>query len=226
MDKQSKIVRFVVAAGIIAAAVLAAFIMTSAVQAPSTVPSTASSAASSTYGQSAYNTADDTGKTAVKKQKVKKKKSRKPKGLSKKLPYIGLSAKYIDETWLGKHDEYDGKPIEGGQKEGAVTYTWTSDNGKNDPIFKAYVRDGKVIAVLRDNLYTDYWPGDIACKYPNLKATGRSTSEDTEVPPDVSDYSSPSAYADSEEEWFRDNGYKNPYDAAYAYWEEWGDYDC
>ena len=141
-----------------------------------------------------------------------------PSDLAEKLPYQGMNAFWIDQTWLGPHDEYDDVPIEGGQKEGATTYMWKAKNGTNDTIFYAYVRDYEVIAVSKGYSATDYWP-DLWGK-PDLYASGKARPPS--IPserPDPADYDDPDDYADDAEAWYTAHGSDDPYADAVEDWE-------
>ena len=77
--------------------------------------------------------------------------------VSGKLPYIGMPAELIDETWLGPVDEVD-DAVEGtGLLAGSVPHRWRARNGTGDLVFSAYVRDGEVLKVVKENLGKDYW---------------------------------------------------------------------
>ena len=137
--------------------------------------------------------------------------------LKNELPYIGLDESQIDATWLGKHDMFDSEPVSGGDKQGAVTYMWTARNGTDDVIFYAWVRDKKIIAVKHGLEGTDYWPEIRGM--PNLYATGQAKYRAPVPDEDPGDYDDPGEYADNAEDWFAEQGYEDPYNAAYEYWE-------
>ena len=143
-----------------------------------------------------------------------------PENLSSLLPYRGLSEQWIDDTWLGRHDAYDPNPCNEYRREGTTRYFWTARNGTGDVVFTAYMRDGVVVDTRRDNGWTDYWP-DID-GYPDLYASGRQNLPETRSAypdEDPTDYLSPDDYADNAADWFADQGYNDPWAAAYEYWE-------
>ncbi len=73
---------------------------------------------------------------------------------------------------------------------------------------------------MRCNRDRNYWPDGSAL--PDLDASGDLKPElqtpDGEFDP--VDYDSPEEYADDAEPWFAEHGYSDPWDAAYAYWED------
>lgn len=108
---------------------------------------------------------------------------------------------------------------------------------------------GKVTSVEKLLTSTNYWPtgsklpdlenGNFGLNKAALKKQEEERAEEekeakkskssskksvsTDTVPDPSDYGSATAYADSEQYWFRDHGYANPYDAAYDYFKSYGD---
>ena len=154
--------------------------------------------------------------------------------ISESLPYKGMDVAFIDETWLGEHDG-EGDAVGGtGSKAGSIPYYWLADNGTGDKVFTAYVRDGKVIAVNRDNSSTDYWRSeDGSYDYPDLDASGERVDGDGDgggdddddssahvTLEDPLDYDSPEEYADNAYKDFEALGSDDPWDDAYEYWED------
>lgn len=147
--------------------------------------------------------------------------------IAESMPYIGLPEELIDRTWLGEHDIVDEVIGGSGLLAGSVPYQWCAENGTDDIIFTAYVRDGEVIKVNKNMLWSNYWsvPDSFtSLDYPDLDASG----ERVEVEPlmgnreDPLDYDTPEEYADNAEDWFRANGSEDPWDEAYRYWEDNG----
>ena len=143
---------------------------------------------------------------------------------SDRMPFKGMSEKYIGSTWMGEPDEVS-EPSESGQYKGAVTYRWCAPNG--DVIYSATVFEGKVKGTSKIKNHTDYWmdPGSYFAgsrEFPNLEGTGEyiETSDGSIAREDPEDYSTPEEYADNAEDWFAQNSYDDPWDAAFEYWEE------
>lgn len=64
--------------------------------------------------------------------------------MSDRLPYKGMLAEYIDQTWLGPADEA-GEPLTSGKFKGGVPYYWRARNGTDDLVFTAYENNGEVV---------------------------------------------------------------------------------
>lgn len=152
----------------------------------------------------------------------------KPEGLSKKLPFVGLSETWIDQTWLGKHDESKNLPAEGAF-DARTIYYWNADNGTGDRVFSAQVENGEVTRVSKYNQRTDYWqdpddPSLLGNDFPNMKGTGRPVHVEPSEPmlPDPSDYANAEVYADAAEGYFEYHGSSDPWGDAVEHWEENG----
>lgn len=144
--------------------------------------------------------------------------------LSESLPYVDMPEEAIDATWLGPHDVMDPVILDGGLLEGSVPYRWCAENGSGDVVFTAYVRNGRVIKVNKDNSHTTYWRNQgeqTTFDLPDLHASG----EHVEVEPlegnmpDPLDYTNGEQYADAAEEWFRRHGSEDPWNDALDYWD-------
>lgn len=141
-----------------------------------------------------------------------------PADLADQLPYRGLAESYIDDSWLGPHDETAQVTY---RKAAATEYIWRSRNGLDDKVFSAYCADGQVIAVTRWRSGTTYWPS--VRGLPDLSADGSTRSDGAQASsdrPDPLDYSSPEEYADAAEPWFASQGSTDPWGDAYRYWED------
>ena len=143
--------------------------------------------------------------------------------IAEALPYENMPASLIDDTWLGAHDGTEGA-IGGTSKwAGATPYYWLAHNGTGDKVFEAYVRDGKVVRVIKDNVELDYWSeaGKLLSRnLPDLDAAGKRV-ERTRLPaklPDPADYDDPDSYAMDAEGYFREHGSEHPERDAEAYW--------
>ena len=147
--------------------------------------------------------------------------------ISESMPYVGMDAKFIDVTWMGEHDGEE-DVVEGGLKEGSVPYYWLADNDTGDKVFTAYVRDGEVIAVYKNNPSLDYWydpDSTLTLDYPDMDAAGDRPEDDDDDDadyPDPSDYDSADDYADNAEGDFEAAGSDDPWNDAYDYW--WDNY--
>ncbi len=101
--------------------------------------------------------------------------------VSEKLPYKGMPASVIDQTWLGPADEV-GEELDGGACKGGVPYYWHARNGTGDLVFIAYVKDDEVISVAKLNLSKNYW-GDgssvLGNDLPDLDASGETVNGGT-----------------------------------------------
>lgn len=181
---------------------------------------------SSADGSAAANDADDENEPEPRREHLP---TKNPDGIpiADSMPYIGLPEELIDKTWLGEHDIVDEVVGGSGLLAGSVPYRWCAENGTGDIVFTAYVRDGEVIKVNKNMLWSDYWsvPDSFtSLDYPDLDASG----ERVEVEPlignreDPLDYDTPEEYADNAEDWFRANGSEDPWDDAYRYWEDNG----
>ena len=138
--------------------------------------------------------------------------------VSGKLPYIGMPAELIDETWLGPADEV-ADAVEGtGLLAGSIPHRWRARNGTSDLIFSAYVRDGEVLKVVKENLGKDYWrqPGGAGTRdLPDLGGAGEQVgvSASPRVP-DPEDYDDAEDYANAAA------GAFGSWDAAHDHWLE------
>ena len=138
--------------------------------------------------------------------------------VSGKLPYIGMPAELIDATWLGPADEV-ADAVEGtGLLAGSVPYRWRAENGTDDLVFSAYVRDGEVLKVVKENLGKNYWkqPGSaVAHDFPDLGGTGGQVGGSTSPRvPDPEDYDDAEDYANAAASAF------GSWDAAHDHWLE------
>lgn len=146
--------------------------------------------------------------------------------IAETLPYKGMPASLIDDTWLGEHDGTE-EPLDSGNWSGATPYYWIAHNGTGDKVFTAYVLDGKVAKIIKWDLYKDYWsiPGESATRdLPDLYAAGERV-ERPKLPaklPDPADYTDPDLYAMDAEDYFREHGSENPTRDAENYW--WDNY--
>lgn len=144
--------------------------------------------------------------------------------VAESMPYKGMPARLIDDTWMGPHDLV-GEPVAGGLIEGATPYRWCAENGTGDVIYTAYVLGGEVVKVQKDMPWSNYWAEEgsvVLREYPDLDASGERVESDPIVPsspPDPTGYASPEEYADNVEDWFRSNGSADPWNDAYVYWE-------
>lgn len=146
--------------------------------------------------------------------------------LSDSLPYTGMSADLIDETYLGAHDD-EGDIVEGGSKEGSFPYYWLAYNGE-DRIFTAYVDidTNRVVGTFRNNTDKDYWYDESSGEVldlPNLDGEGERAEDDEDVPlrlESPSKYDDPGDFADANEDYFEAQGYDDPWDEAYTYWND------
>lgn len=144
------------------------------------------------------------------------------KSIAEGLPFKDMDGSLIDQTWLGEHDEM-GEPIDGGLFAGGISYTWNAQNGTDDAVFSAIVVDGRVAKVSKCNMGRNYWavPGSLSGReLPDRTASGAQvdTSAAGRQPEDPTDYDSPEAYADNNEDAFRANGAEDPWQSAYDYW--------
>lgn len=145
------------------------------------------------------------------------------KAISEGLPFKDMDTSLIDQTWLGVHDE-KGEIISGGSLfSGGTPFYWRAQNGTDDLVFEAIVRDGRVIKVSKFNQGRNYWavPGQILGRdLPDRTASGAMVEKGSldVVPDDPTDYASPKEYADNNETAFASNGASDPWQSAYDYW--------
>lgn len=145
------------------------------------------------------------------------------KAIAEGLPFKDMDSSLIDQTWLGVHDE-EGEVISCGSLfSGGTPYYWRAQNGTDDVVFGAIVRDGRVIKVSKYNQGSNYWavPGQILGRdLPDRTASGAMVDKGTldAVPDDPTDYASPDEYADNNEAAFASNGASDPWQSAYDYW--------
>ena len=138
--------------------------------------------------------------------------------VSGELPYIGMPAELIDATWLGPADEV-ADAVEGtGLLAGSIPYRWHARNGTGDLVFSAYVRDGVVLKVVKENLGKDYWkqPGSAVTRdFPDLGGEGEQVGGGASPRvPDPEDYDDAEDYADAAA------GAFGSWDAAHDHWLE------
>lgn len=138
--------------------------------------------------------------------------------VSDKLPYIGMPAELIDATWLGPADEV-ADAVEGtGLLAGSIPYRWRAENGTGDLVFTAYVRDGEVLKVVKENLGKDYWkqPGSAVSRdFPGLGSEGKQVGGGASPRvPDPEDYDDAEDYANAAA------GAFGSWDAACDHWLE------
>ena len=167
-------------------------------------------------------------------------------GISEKLPFSGMSEELISETWLGAPDR---KSLANSKDLAMQKYDWLSTNGKKEPVFSAYVKNGLVQRVQKWYTQTDYWydsktksykkfpdrgaSGSAVKNYSSSGGTssrsksggssaGTSSSGATSKTPkeDPLDYSTPEEYADNAEDDFKSNGSTDSWNDAYRYWED------
>lgn len=137
--------------------------------------------------------------------------------VSGKLPYIGMPAELIDATWLGPADEV-ADAVEGtGLLAGSAPYRWRAENGTDDLVFTAYVRDGEVLKVVKENLCKDYWkqPGSAVTRdFPDLGGEGEQVGGASSRVPDPEDFDDAEDYANAAASAF------GSWDAAHDHWLE------
>lgn len=138
--------------------------------------------------------------------------------VSGKLPYIGMPAELIDETWLGPADEV-ADAVEGtGLLAGSVPHRWRARNGTGDLVFSAYVRDGEVLKVVKENLGKDYWkqPGSAVTRdFPDRGGEGGQVGGGASPRvPDPEDFDDAEDYANAAA------GAFGSWDAAHDHWLE------
>ena len=144
-----------------------------------------------------------------------------------KLPYKGMRASLIDSTWLGEHEGTDTLVVTEKTRYFEVgtyqVYYWYSKNGKNDVVFTAYAKDGKVGRVVKGLSGTDYWPSYGGL--PDLYATGTkrqstTSSSNAGARPDPSDYEDVEEFVADLKDWQRKTGdTSSSYDDPYDEWE-------
>lgn len=137
--------------------------------------------------------------------------------VSDELPYISMPAELIDATWLGPADEV-ADAVEGtGLLAGSVPHRWRARNGTGDLVFTAYVRDGEVLKVVKENLGKDYWkqPGSAVSRdFPDLGGEGGQVGGGSPHVPDPEDYDDAEDYANAAA------GAFGSWDAAHDHWLE------
>ena len=121
--------------------------------------------------------------------------------VSDELPYISMPAELIDATWLGQADEV-ADAVEGtGLLAESVPHRWRARNGTGDLVFTAYVRDGEVLKVVKENLGKDYWkqPGSAVSRdFPDLGGEGGQVGGGASPHvPDPEDYDDAKDYANA-----------------------------
>ncbi len=139
-----------------------------------------------------------------------------------RLPYVGMSGDLIDATWLGPASGV-GDKTEGGKFAGSTPYYWRAQNGTNDLVFSAYVKDGEVVMVAKFNTSKNYWGSAggssvLSRELPDLYASGETVEKDASAAqdgkPDADGWDDPDDYAKANADAF------DSYDAAYDYWLE------
>ncbi|MDO4848251.1 MAG: hypothetical protein Q4B45_00560 [Coriobacteriia bacterium] len=134
--------------------------------------------------------------------------------VSDKLPYKGMPAEYIDQTWLGPADEM-GDRISGGKYSGGAPYYWCARNGTDDLVFAAYVKDGEVAGVAKFNLGKNYWDG--GSEYPDLEASGEAADKHGSAQAAKPD---PDGWDDAEDYANANSSYFKSWEEAHDYWLE------
>lgn len=134
--------------------------------------------------------------------------------VSDKLPYKGMPAEYIDQTWLGPADEM-GDQISGGKYNGGTPYYWRARNGTDDLVFAAYVKDSEVAGVAKFNLGKNYWDG--GSEYPDLEASGEAVGKHDFAQAAKPD---PDGWDDAEDYANANSSYFNSWEEAHDYWLE------
>ncbi len=139
--------------------------------------------------------------------------------VSGRLPYKGMPAEHIYQTWLGPADEV-GEQITGGKLKGSTPYYWNARNGTDDRVFAAYVKNGEVIGVTKFNLGKNYW-GDgssvVSSDLPDLEASGESVGKNgssSTAKPDPDGWDDAEDYANANSSRF------TSWDEAYEFWLE------
>lgn len=141
--------------------------------------------------------------------------------LKNKIPFDGMSEKYINSTAAGNADKHESKYVRGsGSKPGynLDKYYWYSDNDKDMVLF-VECKDGKVTDV-RKYYESTYWTADGMPKFwatRPARTTKKKTSTKKEDPYNVNDY------YDSED--FYDDNYDDfwDYEDAEDYYNEYHD---
>lgn len=144
------------------------------------------------------------------------------KSLATRIPYEGMSEKYIDSTACGTHDEYKSKKRSVNRKTVYEhKYIWYADNGADIPLI-VICEEGEVKSVTR--YYLDmYWTSD---GMPNFSAERKSGSsglgkENRNDPYDVHDYDDPDDFANEWAEEFGDGDFEDGWDDAWDYWQDY-----
>ncbi len=139
--------------------------------------------------------------------------------VSGKLPYKGMPAAYINQTWLGPADEI-GERVSGGKLDGATPYYWRARNGTGDLVFIAHVNNDEVVDVSKMNTGKNYW-GDGSSRFgrglPDLEASGESVDKKSSQPSEKPD---PDGWDDAEDYADANSGSFRSWDEAYDYWLE------
>ena len=139
--------------------------------------------------------------------------------VSGRLPYKGMPASLIGETWLGPADEV-GETLSCGKFKGSKPYKWYSRDGKHFLVFTAYVNDSEVLKVEKSGLKKSYWyDGTVTGRdLPDLYGTGEDATESAKKTiPDPDGWDDPDDYAEDCSEYFGSRA------EAYEYWcEEMG----
>lgn len=139
--------------------------------------------------------------------------------VSDRLPYKGMPAEYIDQTWLGPADEV-GDQISRGKYKGGAPYYWRARNGTDDLVFAAYVKDDEVAGVAKFNLGKNYWGGGSSAfsnEFPDLEASGEAVGKHDSAQAAKPD---PDGWDDAEDYANANFSYFNSWDEAYEYWLE------
>ena len=137
--------------------------------------------------------------------------------LGDRLPYKGMPAEYIDQTWLGPADDV-GEQLTGGKFKGGTPYYWHARNGTGDLVFTAYVKNGEVAGVAKSNLGKNYWgdgSGAVSSGLPDLEASGEPVGKGGSASkPDPDGWDNAEDYANANSSLF------GSWDEAYEYWLE------
>lgn len=158
---------------------------------------------------------------AEKEREAKKQEQEYIASIKNKIPFEGMSEKYINLTAVGNSDKHESKYVKGhGSKPGYVLdkYYWYSDNNKDMVLF-VECKDDKVTDVTKYYEST-YWTSDGMPKFwatRPAKTTKKKSSTKKEDPYNVYDYSDPEDFYDDNYDDFWD------YEEAEDYYNEYHD---
>ena len=120
--------------------------------------------------------------------------------LKTKIPYEGMSEKYIDSTIMGKHHKYKNEVVGGGMRWETTVQKYYWENIEGDTILYVDCEDGVVKDVIKYGV--DYfWTSDGRPIYSAVNPYRHSkkkssTKKSYDDPYDVNDYSSPEDFYD------------------------------